>query len=127
MTALPKSLPQGYPDPASRLGQVWETSRRLGPAPIQALADACGYPGPQIGPLVGSLVNGGAMRVEGDLYSVVPRPSRCPSCDVPTEASTVHGAPSLCLPCTEAELGETYEQIRDRVNEGRKVKRKWKV
>lgn len=38
---------------------------------------------------------------------------KCPRCDTPTEPS-LYGRVACCLPCTEAEVGETYEQIRDR-------------
>lgn len=54
----------------------------------------------------------------------------CPGCGEPTTPRVVPGvtvhAP-YCLPCTEAELGETYEQIRDRVTarvQGH-AKKKW--
>ena len=55
--------------------------------------------------------------------------SRCPTCGIKTKPSTVGGHPSLCLRCTEVELGETYEQIRDRATSKIQAvaKKKWRV
>ena len=54
--------------------------------------------------------------------------SSCPKCGTPTPLAH-HGHRSLCLPCTEAEIGETVAELRERVTNmtltGRK--RKWSV
>lgn len=51
----------------------------------------------------------------------------CPDCGTPTTPSS-QGHRSLCLPCTELDLGMTYVQLRTRVNEalGKGKTRKWK-
>ncbi len=49
----------------------------------------------------------------------------CPVCGAAT--IPVRGHASLCLRCTEDEIGCTYEELRTRVNEARTVKRKWKL
>lgn len=52
----------------------------------------------------------------------------CPSCGTATELST-RGHESLCMPCTEQEIGETYETLRDRATAAvrRGAKKKWHV
>ena len=56
----------------------------------------------------------------------------CPTCGDATEPRRTvdgHTHASLCLPCTEAEVGETYVEIRDRATaniQGR-AKKKWRV
>lgn len=55
-------------------------------------------------------------------------PSACPGCGCATNPSHLHpNQPSLCLACTEDELGETYEELRDRISAKRKKKRKWQL
>jgi hypothetical protein len=55
-------------------------------------------------------------------------PSHCPLCGTQTTRSQA-GHDALCLPCTEAELGETYEQIRDRATARTQgvARKKWSV
>lgn len=52
----------------------------------------------------------------------------CPSCGTTTELSKA-GHVTLCLPCTEVEIGETYETLRDRatVTVHKGAKKKWHV
>lgn len=39
----------------------------------------------------------------------------CPSCGTDTPVS-LHGGPSLCLPCTEADIGEYADELAMRVS-----------
>lgn len=58
----------------------------------------------------------------------LPLTSYCPNCGDPT-VRAFNGHESLCLPCTEVEIGETYEQLRDRVTakvQGA-AKKKWRL
>lgn len=49
-----------------------------------------------------------SVMTELDLYA-------CPLCGAPTKPQRgIH--PSLCLPCTEADIGMTYVELRTRVN-----------
>lgn len=54
---------------------------------------------------------------------------RCPTCGTRTVQSHLGEHPSLCQACTEEEIGETYEQLRDRVTAktAKGSKKKWNV
>lgn len=82
----------------------------------------------QVAPLAWWLAHTGRVEMSRDCTRWRPCRDKCPTCGTPTVPSP-RGHPSLCLPCTEAEIGETYEQVRDRAtaNVQGHARKKWVV